>query len=435
MKESVKRILALLPGVDCGGFGGCGCPTCEACASAIADGAAITLCPAVDTETVAAIAAIMGTEPIAVQKKTAFVKCAGYSAGKKRFREAGFTDCASAANSGFARDECAFGCIGLGSCVERCHFGALSMDNGSIYVDREKCVGCEACVSGCVQALIHMVPSDATNFIPCSSKADEAATRAVCSYGCIGCGDCAFSCPKDAIEMMCGENIEGRYAAIDYDRCEGCVTCTVKCRKKIITDTLHDLKRIKESVSLVRCTGGYASHLKLQSSGFSSCREVVDAKVDLDGMDVCEYACFGFGDCVKACRFDAISTDSGIAKIDPEKCVGCGDCVHACPQHKIESVPYFGVKQAACQSQALPERRMEVCYTGCIACGDCAENCPTGAIDLSTGYPEIDAEKCVNCGVCQYVCSRHLLDERIVPEYIYLQRQAGRKRQQKGGQS
>ena len=54
--ESAKRILALLPGVDCGGFGGCGCPTCEACAQAIAEGAPITLCPAAVTVTVAKIA-------------------------------------------------------------------------------------------------------------------------------------------------------------------------------------------------------------------------------------------------------------------------------------------------------------------------------------------------------------------------------------------
>ena len=38
VKETALRILSLLPGVDCGGFGGCGYPTCEACAQAIAEG-------------------------------------------------------------------------------------------------------------------------------------------------------------------------------------------------------------------------------------------------------------------------------------------------------------------------------------------------------------------------------------------------------------
>ena len=36
--EVVKKILSLLPGVDCGGFGGCGKASCEECAEAIAAG-------------------------------------------------------------------------------------------------------------------------------------------------------------------------------------------------------------------------------------------------------------------------------------------------------------------------------------------------------------------------------------------------------------
>ena len=34
--EVIKKILSLLPGVDCGGFGGCGKATCAECAEAIA---------------------------------------------------------------------------------------------------------------------------------------------------------------------------------------------------------------------------------------------------------------------------------------------------------------------------------------------------------------------------------------------------------------
>ena len=422
--ESVKRILALLPGVDCGGFGGCGCPTCEACAQAIADGAPITLCPAANSEAVAGIAGIMGVEPVAVEPKVAYVKCAGCSAGKKRFKEAGCESCEAAKKAGFAKGECQYGCMGLGTCIERCKFDAMSLVDGEIVIDKEKCSGCEACLTGCIQEIIEMVPADATNFIPCSSKADEKETLEVCGHGCIGCADCALACPKDAIEMVQGDKVDGRFAKIDYDKCEGCITCAVKCRKKIIVDTLHDLKVAKETVAMVRCAGGSLGHIKLEKAGYTSCSEIVDAKVDLDALDACEYGCLGFGDCTKVCRYDAIVNEFGIAKVDPEKCVGCGDCSRACPKGKIEMVPYIGVKQAACQSEAEPERRMEVCLKGCIGCGDCADNCPSGAIEMVDGHPDIDHEKCVNCGVCKYVCSRGLLDERVVPEYIYLQRKA-----------
>ncbi|MCQ2547183.1 MAG: 4Fe-4S dicluster domain-containing protein [Clostridia bacterium] len=422
--ESAKQILAQLPGVDCGGFGGCGYPTCEACAQAIAEGAPITLCPAAKTEAVAEIAKIMGVEPVAVEAKIAFIKCAGCSAGKDRFKAEACESCDAARKAGFAKDECQYGCIGLGTCIERCKFDAMKLEDGEIVIDKEKCSGCEACLSGCIQEIIEMVPADATNFIPCSSKADEKETLAVCGYGCIGCADCALACPKDAIEMVQGDKVDGRFARIDYDKCEGCVTCAVKCRKKIIVDTLHDLTKAKETVALVRCSGGSIGHQKLEAAGYDSCKAIVDAKLDLDGMDVCEYGCLGFGDCTKVCRYDAIKNEYGIAKVDPEKCVGCGDCFRACPKNKIQMVPYIGVKQAACESEADPERRMEVCFMGCIGCGDCADNCPNGAIEMVDGHPEIDHDKCLNCGVCKYVCSRDLIAEREVPEYNYLQREA-----------
>ncbi len=422
--ESAKRILALLPGVDCGGFGGCGHPTCEACAQAIADGAPITLCPAAKTEAVAAIAEIMGIEPVPVEAKIAYVKCAGSAAGKDRFKEMACETCDLAKKSGFLKGECQYGCMGLGTCISRCKFDAMSLVDGEVVIDKEKCSGCEACLSGCVQEIIEMIPADASNFIPCSSKADEKNTLEVCGYGCIGCGDCALACPKDAIEMVYDEKVDGRYARIDYEKCEGCVTCTVKCRKKIIVDTMHDLTEVKESVALVRCTGGSLGHVKLEEKGFTGCQEIVDAKVDLDSMDVCQYGCLGFGDCTKVCRYDAITNEYGIAKVDPEKCVGCGDCFRACPMDKIQMVPYIGVKQAACQSEADPERRMQVCLMGCIGCGDCADNCPNDAIEMVDGHPEIDHDKCLNCGVCTYVCSRGLIAERTVPEFNYLQREA-----------
>lgn len=424
VQETAKRISALLPGVDCGGFGGCGHPTCRACAEAIADGARVDLCPAAGQEAVDAIARIMGVNTVEVEKKIAFVKCAGRSAGKERFASCGCGSCDAAKLAGFEKDECRYGCIGLGTCIERCKFDAMTLVDGEIVIDREKCSGCEACLSGCIQEIIELVPRDASNFIPCSSKDNEQDTLAVCGYGCIGCGDCALACPKDAIEMIYDDKVDGRFARIDYSKCEGCITCTVKCRKKIIVDTLHDLTKAKETVALVRCTGGSAGHFKLEAAGYESCRQIMDAHADLDGLDACAYSCTGFGDCMEVCRYDAVRVEYGIARIDPEKCVGCGDCYRECPRHKIEMVPYIGVKQAACESETDPERRMEVCYMGCIGCGDCADNCPNGAIEMVNGHPEIDHEKCVNCGICKYVCSRGLLAERVVPEYNYLQREA-----------
>lgn len=426
VKGTALRILSLLPGVDCGGFGGCGYPTCEACAQAIAEGKSAALCPACDSDAVRSISEELGREPVEACDQVAFLKCAGDAAGKKRFQ--GMESCQKAKECGFLDGECQWGCMGIGSCIERCKFDAMHLEDGQLVIDRDKCTGCMACIDICPQHIIEMIPREATNFIPCSSKDNEQDTLQACGYGCIGCGDCALACPNDAIEMVVGDKIDGRYAKIDYSKCEGCVTCTVKCRKKIIVDTLHDLTKLKEDVAFVKCAGGAWGHKKLEDLGYTSCSDIVkdaaDGKIDLDEIGVCTYSCTGMGDCVKACRYGAISNEYGVAKVDDSKCVGCGDCFRACPGGKIQMVPYLGVKQAACESEAEPDKRMEVCGMGCIGCGDCADNCPSNAITMTDGHPVIDHKKCQNCGICTYVCSRGLIQERVVPEYIYLQQEA-----------
>ncbi len=50
----------------------------------------------------------------------------------------------------------------------------------------------------------------------------------------------------------------------------------------------------------------------------------------------CNYGCLGFGNCVKACPFDAIHVVDGVAVVDKEVCKACGKCVAACPKHLIE---------------------------------------------------------------------------------------------------
>lgn len=419
-QESVKQILALLPGGDCGGFGGCGYPTCSDCANAISEGASVNLCPACRQDMVDMIAEIMGTETVPVEEKVAFIRCSGDAAGKERFNTTG--TCQDAKDMGFFKEECQWGCIGIGSCIDRCKFDAMSIDDGTVIIDKEKCNGCAACLGSCPQHIIDMVPADASNFIPCSSKDNEKVTLEKCGFGCIGCGDCAVACPENAIEMVRGSRVDGRFAVIDYDKCVGCIACTVSCRKKIIVDELHDLTKAKQDVAFVRCTGGFNGNKKLSEIGIDDCNDV--SGIDLEAMGICGYGCTGFGNCTKVCRFDAITVENGTAIVNEDKCVGCGDCIRECPRNMIVMVPYKGVKQMACSSKAPGEDRQKVCWMGCIACGDCVDNCPNAAITMVDGNPVVDSESCENCGICAYVCSRGVIKERKVPEYTYLQSDA-----------
>ena len=107
VQESAVKITALLPGGDCGGFGGCGFSSCSDCGQAIAEGAPINSCPACRQSAVNAIAEIMGVKSVEIEEKTAFIKCAGEAAGKKRFTS--FESCKAAVDAGFEDNECLWG--------------------------------------------------------------------------------------------------------------------------------------------------------------------------------------------------------------------------------------------------------------------------------------------------------------------------------------
>ncbi|MBR3375848.1 MAG: 4Fe-4S binding protein, partial [Firmicutes bacterium] len=200
------------------------------------------------------------------------------------------------------------------------------------------------------------------------------------------------------------------------------VACTVKCKKKIIVDTLHDLTALKSTVAFVKCSGDGRTNYQLQQMGITSCDEA--AKLDLKALNLCHTGCFGCGKCTEVCRYDAIHVENGIAKVDPDKCVGCKDCTFACPQHLITIVPYKGQKLVACSSEDDCETKAKVCGTGCLFCEDCKANCPNLAIYADGTHTVIDPEICEDCHVCQYVCPRNVIKETVVPEYIFAQREA-----------
>ena len=66
---------------------------------------------------------------------------------------------------------CKDGCIGCGACIEKCKFGAISMNEyGVAEVDEEKCIACGQCAKVCPQNLIKI--HDCANYIvvKCSNK-------------------------------------------------------------------------------------------------------------------------------------------------------------------------------------------------------------------------------------------------------------------------
>ena len=345
----------------------------------------------------------------------AFIACAGDAAGRKRHSEC--ESCVEAVENGSRRGECKSGCVGVGDCAKICPIGAIVMKNGHLVVDREKCDGCGKCVDACPRELIRMIPKDATNFIPCSSAEDDEETvRETCVYGCISCGQCERVCKEDAVHVI------NNHAVIDYDKCVGCNECALKCRKKIIVDTRHDIRALKSKVAFVRCAGDGRIAAKLKSVGIQTCGEA--ALIDMKEMGLCTTGCYGLGKCTTVCRFDAIHIENGVARVDPDHCVGCKACTYICPKKLITIEPYKNQKVIPCSSVDTSVRKEQVCSTGCLFCQDCVRNCPNDAIYMDGTHTIIDPDRCEDCHVCQYICSRGIIRDMEVPQYIYEQRQA-----------
>ncbi len=82
------------------------------------------------------------------------------------------------------------------------------------------------------------------------------------------------------------------------------------------------------------CEGGNRAADKYHYMGVSSCKAMA---VVFGGKRLCTVGCIGLGDCVKACKFDALHMGAdGHPVVDDERCVGCGACQQACPKDIIE---------------------------------------------------------------------------------------------------
>lgn len=225
--ERVPRIVEVLPNANCGG---CGYAGCSAFAQAVADGAAPANGCTVGGNTVGqAVAEIMGVAFEAREPVRAYVRCRGTSgAAALRYAYAGEQDCRMAMRTSGGQKACSFGCLGFGTCVQACSFGAIDMQDGVARVDPEKCSGCGACVRACPKGLIGLIPVSAKYVVACRSQDKGAAMKAICSAGCIGCKLCEKNCEAGAV------TITDNRAEIDYTKCTGCGVCAEKCPKKII---------------------------------------------------------------------------------------------------------------------------------------------------------------------------------------------------------
>lgn len=168
---------------------------------------------------------------------------------------------------------------------------------------------------------------------------------------------------------------------------------------------------VVRQVATVYCRGGKTEcGTRFHYDGVQTC----EAAQAIGGGDkLCSYGCLGYGDCFRACPFDAITMDdNGLPVIDEAKCTGCRQCVLACPRHIIDMRPETALVQVRCLSEAKGKEVRAICTTGCIACGLCVKACPFDAIHVTNNLASIDYEKCRNCGLCVAKCPTKCIVEQ-----------------------
>ena len=166
---------------------------------------------------------------------------------------------------------------------------------------------------------------------------------------------------------------------------------------------------VKPTAAVVLCQGhNVNATTKLQYQGVQSCRM---ASQIFGGPKDCIYGCIGFGDCVAACQYDAISICDGIARINPQLCKACKMCVKTCPKGLIEMMPLEEIKAAVlCKNHDKGAVTRKECTAGCIGCMKCVKECEAGAVSIDRFCAKVDYDKCTGCGKCHEACPVGAID-------------------------
>jgi NADPH-dependent glutamate synthase beta subunit-like oxidoreductase len=179
----IERVEEALLGANCGG---CGYAGCAAAAEAVVAGKTkADVCVAGGFEIAQNVAAVMG---IAVEEKEPEIAKPGCYYGFQdadlKYTYVGVMDCRAAMLLYGGSKECHIGCLGLGTCVRACPFGALSMGEDNLpVVDKQRCTSCGVCAEVCPKGIITVT---------------SAAKRIISDYRVTECtAPCQRTCPAE----------------------------------------------------------------------------------------------------------------------------------------------------------------------------------------------------------------------------------------------
>ena len=227
------------------------------------------------------------------------------------------------------------------------------------------------------------------------------------------CGGCGFPGCRNFAEALVNrsnkdKNIEGLNCPVGGN----------EVMSKVAEILGLDVEEKEPMVAVLCCSGSKANApKKVNYDGPATC---VFANNLYAGENGCPYGCLGLGDCVVACKFDAMYMDkeTGLPVIIEEKCVACGACVEACPRNIIE-LRNVGKKSRRIFVSCINEEKGGVarknCKVACIGCSKCYNVCKFDAITMKNNLAYIDYEKCKLCRKCVEECPTGAIHELNFP--------------------
>lgn len=217
------------------------------------------------------------------------------------------------------------------------------------------------------------------------------------------CGGCGYpGCSGFAAACVKAGSLEGKLCPVG-----GQPTMT-----KVAAILGLEAAASEPKVAVVRCNGTCANRPRVtQYDGVRSC---VIANSTYGGETGCTFGCLGCGDCVEACKFDAIhmNPETGLPEVDEAKCTACGACSKACPRNIIEIRPKGKNNRRVyvqCVNKDKGAVARKACTAACIGCGKCVKVCPFEAITLENNLAYIDPAKCKSCRKCEMECLQNAI--------------------------
>lgn len=267
-----------------------------------------------------------------------------------------------------------------------------------IHFDDDKCRNCSLCTKNCKAACIDFK----------SHKVDYSR--------CVTCGVCLDHCHFDALHYGHPKAKKSAAPAPAKPEADKQAKPASEARRAVLLGTAIVAADVALAQASKKVDGGLAV---LEPKKDPGRKTPLTPPGSMSASNMSEH-CVGCQLCVAQCPNGVLrpssdpmhfmqptmSYDRGACR--PE----CTHCSQVCPAGAIKPIT-VDEKSSIQIGHAVWRKKYCVVVTDQVQCGNCARHCPSGAIqmvpsdpadDTSAKIPVVNVEKCIGCGMCEYVC-------------------------------